>query len=299
MREIKIKTKVSQKITFGLIRIFTQFFCFIALRRPRKFWGVVYDSVTKQPLDPVIVKLSYASGEPAQTCVTDLEGRYGFLAKPGKFKIFAKKSNYAFPSTIIRKDHDGIFTDVYKGEFFQLFNESEVVAPNIPMDPVSFDWNQKAKMSIVRKYPFYKLLVRRLLSVLFWFGLVFVSLLFFIDLYFKPVGDLLYKTSFILLLLYIFVLLFNLYLPDLRLWGRVLMGKREVVKGASVELINPLLPTIGLAKAVTGEDGRFLLRANPGTYILRLRLDDLVGETPVTVWGEGVCNLDLKVSVDK
>ncbi|MBL8030515.1 MAG: hypothetical protein JNN11_04690 [Candidatus Doudnabacteria bacterium] len=299
MSEIKIKTKFGQKLYFFSLRILNQFLHFISLRRPRKFWGVVYDSVSKQPLDPVIVKLSYASGEPAQTCVTDLEGRYGFLARPGKFKVIAKKSNYLFPSQLIKKNHDGIFTDVYRGEFFQLSDESEVVAPNIPMDPQAFDWNQQAKMSIVKTYPFYKLFVRKLSAVLFWFGLVYTSLIFFIDLYFKPVNNLLFRPSFILLLVYIFVLFLNMYLPDLRLWGRIMVGRNSVMSNASLELINPLLTGITLAKTVTDQDGRFLLRANPGNYVLRVRVDGKAGELPIRIWGEGVCNLDFQIVVDK
>src|SRR3989344_7186884 len=89
----------------GLLNSFLVFF---QLREKRRFWGVVYDSVSKQPLDPVKVSLIYVdTGVVESSGITDLEGRYGFLARPGKFKIFAQRSNYIFPSQKIKGDSDG------------------------------------------------------------------------------------------------------------------------------------------------------------------------------------------------
>jgi 5-hydroxyisourate hydrolase-like protein (transthyretin family) len=296
MSEIKIKKSYFQIFLLFLVRWLNRFFVVLSLRKSRKFWGFVYDSVTKQPLDPVIVKLVYAqSGEPAQTCVTDLSGRYGFLAQPGKFKIFAKKSNYLFPSRRIQGGSDGIFTDIYKGEFFELYNESEVVGPNIPMDPIKEDWNQVAKAKILKTYPFLKLFFRRIAQVFFWFGFVwaFVFVLndFFISYQIKFSGWPQY-----MLAAYLALFLLNSAIPEFRLWGRVIDLKTgKPVTEAQLELSNPEIQTVILAKAKSQDDGRFLLRANPGKYTLRISLKGLTSTIPVKVHGEGVVNLNFRI----
>lgn len=293
-KKIKIKKKILQQAWFFIVRLLNRFFVFISLRESRKFWGVVYDSVSKQPLDPVIVKLSYAkTGEPVQTCVTDLAGRYGFLVKPGRFKIFAKKSNYQFPSKIIKGDNDGIFRDVYKGQFFELISESEVIAPNIPMDPVNFDWNQQAKLKILNTYPFLQLLFRKITIVFFWFlfvwALIFALNDFFVKYQFSISG-----WPQIVLLVYIFLMISNASLPELRLWGVLKQGKTGgAVSGAMLELTNPALSGIVLAKTETQNDGRFLLRGNPGKYILKVNFNGVFSELSVVIHKEGVVNDDL------
>ena len=89
-----------RNIFFALNRLLVA----LSLKNSRQYWGIVYDSVNKQPLDPAIVKLLYVDGREVETCVTDMAGRYGFLARPGKFKIFTKKSNYLFPSQFAPND---------------------------------------------------------------------------------------------------------------------------------------------------------------------------------------------------
>jgi hypothetical protein len=36
-----------------LVSGFNRFLVFIQLKKPKEFWGIVYDSISKQPLDPV------------------------------------------------------------------------------------------------------------------------------------------------------------------------------------------------------------------------------------------------------
>ena len=86
----------------------------------------------------------YVDGREVETKVTDMEGHYGFWLD-AKFKIFARKTNYLFPSQQVVGGKDGIFENLYHGEFFTLSGDSEVVAPNIPMDPLGQDWNQQEK----------------------------------------------------------------------------------------------------------------------------------------------------------
>jgi hypothetical protein len=297
MPEIKIKISHFKKIWFTINRYLNALLVFLTLRKGHKFWGVVYDSVSKQPLDPVIVKLVYAqSGEPVQTCVTDLAGRYGFLARPGKFKIIAKKSNYMFPSVRAIGDTDGIFSDLYHGEFFELKDESEVLGPNIPMDPVAADWNQQAKLKVINTYPYLRLLFLRLRATVFWFGFIFAAVFstrnFLKDLVFTKPG-----WAEWVVIAYVLIFAFNTLLRPPRLWGIVYGGHPVVpLSDIRLELVNSLIPSITLAKAESQEDGRFLLRGNKGSYILKISTKEgLAAEVPITIGSAGVVNFDIKL----
>jgi hypothetical protein len=149
----------------------------------RKPWGVVYDSVTKQPLDPVYVVLKDASGNDAATSISDLSGRFGFLAKPGIYTMVAGKTNYVFPSQNLRsKISDELYQDLYFGEPITITREGEVITKNIPMDPVGFDWNEFAKreQKLMSFYTERTKWFARITTIAFYVGLV-VSLAAFIS----------------------------------------------------------------------------------------------------------------------
>ena len=99
----------------------------------QRFYGVVYDSITKQPLPLAIVRI-YSSlviptrlrqdsgGQAAaegslsstrklvSTTVTDKLGRYEALFAPGKYTLEVTKPTYQFPSQIITSEVDANFT---------------------------------------------------------------------------------------------------------------------------------------------------------------------------------------------
>ncbi|HSE34990.1 MAG TPA: Ig-like domain-containing protein, partial [Candidatus Paceibacterota bacterium] len=115
-------------------------------RKRNEPWGVVYDSVTKRPLDPAYVIAQIrdqqkSSGE----AITDLDGRYGFILNPGEYIIQANKTHYKFPSEKLKgRGRDELYENLYFGDPFQV-REGSVIQYNIPLDPVEFDWNEFAK----------------------------------------------------------------------------------------------------------------------------------------------------------
>jgi hypothetical protein len=128
-----------------IMRLLSTFMSFFR-RRKSEPWGVVYDSVTKQPLDPAYVVIKQ-EGEQKGMAITDLDGRYGFLVSPGRYTIEANKTHYAFPSVrLAGKKHDELYNDLYFGEEIDVTDkEKDIIRYNIPMDPVEFDWNEFAK----------------------------------------------------------------------------------------------------------------------------------------------------------
>lgn len=121
----------------------------LPFRRKRRPWGIVYDSETKEPLDPAhVVIYNTETNEVVDTKITDIHGRYGFLLSSGMYRMVVQKTNYEFPSRKLPQSHsDGVYDDLYFGEVFTIANDEKdsVVVFNIPMDKVADDWNQQEK----------------------------------------------------------------------------------------------------------------------------------------------------------
>ena len=108
-------------------------------------WGTVYDSVTKQPIDPAFVTARDASGRVVAESITDLDGRWGFLLPDGTYYISVKKTNYEFPSRKMQgRQSDELYSNLYFGEPVTV-KGGEVLDKNIPMDQKNFDWNEYTK----------------------------------------------------------------------------------------------------------------------------------------------------------
>lgn len=144
-------------------------------KKKRQPWGVVYDSVTKQPLDPAYVVLEDGKGEEITSSITDLDGRYGFLLEPGTYKLVANKTNYTFPSkALLGKTEDVLYKDLYFGEPIVVGQAGETVTKNIPLDPQKFDFNEfaKGKQQLTKFYSRHDVLIHRISNIFFYVGLV-------------------------------------------------------------------------------------------------------------------------------
>ncbi len=151
----------------------------------RRSWGVVYDSVTKQPLDPVYVSLLDVSNNEITNAITDLDGRYGFIVKKGTYKLTANKANYTFPSVkLYGATEDEFYKDLYLSGEIVIENDGDVINRNIPMDPVGKDWNETAKRErkVMRFYSARRLFMHRASRICFYIGfLLSVCAVFIIE----------------------------------------------------------------------------------------------------------------------
>ncbi len=118
-----------------LIAFFTQPLLLL-FRRKKKNWGVVYNSLTKLPIDLAVVRLiNWNANKIAASSVTDKEGRFYFIAPPGTYKIETQKQNLSFPSVLLSGlSSDSRYNDLYFGGPIDI-RPQEVPHPNIPMDP--------------------------------------------------------------------------------------------------------------------------------------------------------------------
>jgi hypothetical protein len=106
-------------------------------RRRKKGWGVIYNSITKQPVDLAVVRLyDKKTGKLLKSKVTDSQGRYSFLVSEGEYSLEVIKPDMSFPSTFLMEtDDDHQFTDLYHGETININqNQKGVITANIPVD---------------------------------------------------------------------------------------------------------------------------------------------------------------------
>jgi hypothetical protein len=167
-------------------------------------WGVVYDSITKQPLDPAYVALKDMNGRDISTAITDLDGRYGFLANPGIYKMTANKTNYLFPSQkLAGKTSDEFYNNLYFGDQVEI-KKGEVVIKNIPLDPIKFDWNefQKKNKKLTRFYSRWDMLLRKISDALYYIGFILALFAVFAAPY--PYNSIIFGLYVFLLVLRIF-----------------------------------------------------------------------------------------------
>lgn len=106
-------------------------------KRKRKGFGVVYNAMTKMPVDLAIIRLYRASDNRlVKTGVTDKGGRYFFLVDAGEYLIKVIKPQFLFPSAYLSGEkQDGEYLDVYHGEKLEVKDKSVVITANIPVDP--------------------------------------------------------------------------------------------------------------------------------------------------------------------
>ncbi len=117
--------------------LFTQPFLLI-YRRKRKSWGVVYNALSKQPIELAVVRLMKPGTNFAlQTHITDAQGRFAFFVPAGSYTIQVQKPGYQFPTTYLKDEKiDVDLVDLYHGEEIKVTGPV-TISPNIPLDPTA------------------------------------------------------------------------------------------------------------------------------------------------------------------
>lgn len=253
------------------IRLWNLIPIWLGLRRRKRPWGTVYDSVTKQPLDPVYVTLRNQSGHEVATTITDLDGRFGFLVPPGKYKIFARKDNYDFPSKkLAGKNEDHLYENLYNGEDIEILGEESLMVKNVPMDNESFNWNEFEKSKNGKLMKFYskrEILLANIAGVAFWGGLVSsVALLL--------VGPT--TLNYILLGVYGFVFVLRIFGIKPKKLGYVLDSKTGIPLSYGLVKIFSKELNREVAHTVIGKTGKYYVLVPNGDYYVTI--DKKVGE---------------------
>jgi hypothetical protein len=233
------------------------------LKKRNPPWGVVYDSITKQPLDPAYVTLKDMSGKDISSAITDLDGRYGFLTEPGSYKMAANKTNYLFPSQkLAGKTSDELYNNLYFGEQIEI-KRGEIVRKNIPLDPLKFDWNEysKQKKKLTKFYSSWDMLLRQFTDVVYFIGFIIATIAFFAAPY--PYNTIIFG-------LYVFLLILRIFGIKPRPYGSVRdKNNNNPVAFAILRVMEPDTNK-ELSHKVTDRYGRYFCLIPKGRYYIKI-----------------------------
>ncbi|MFZ2072145.1 MAG: carboxypeptidase-like regulatory domain-containing protein, partial [Minisyncoccia bacterium] len=256
------------------VRLWSLLLTGLGLKKRRKPWGTVYDSITKQPLDPVYVSLRTLEGAEVASSITDIDGRYGFLVKPGVYKVVPRKTNYIFPSDNLSKHfRDEFYQNLYFGDYINISDEGEVIIKNIPMDPVNFDWNEfaKNKKQLYKFYSKRELLIAKISNWLFGFGFIVAGTALLVS-----------PEKYNIIIFGLYVLMFVMRRVGFRLKakGRVLDKDGLPLSFAFIRAFS-VETNVEIAHSVSDERGRYHMIVPNGTYYVKIEKKDNDGSYSV------------------
>lgn len=248
-------------VHFSFAQLFLLPFGFATRKKP---WGVVYDSVTKRPIDPAYVILKALDHAEDASSITDLDGRYGFLAQAGTYAMTATKTHYAFPSKNLQgRTTDELYDNLYFGGAITIKKDDDVIINNIPMDPVDFDWNEFAKKdkNLYSFYSKFDFVLRKVSDVVFAAGFLFSG--------FALISA---QTPYNMVVFGMYVAFFGARLIGFKPRPLGYVYDKKTGKPLSFALIHVMLPELNtqVAHAVTDKFGRYYCLVGKGKYYLKI-----------------------------
>lgn len=252
------------ELFLAISRLFGLLFAVLGLKKRIKPWGVVYDSVTKQPLDPAYVVLSDIKGKKVLSAITDIDGRYGFLAAPGTYQISVSKTNYVFPSKkLLGRPADELYNDLYFGQTIEIKQDGQTITKNIPMDPLKFDWNEFAKRDkkLMKFYSRLDVIMRQIFDLFFVVGFAVAIVAYFS----AP-----YPYNLIILIIYLLLLFLRLIGIKPKAYGRI---SSEASKDPlSFAVLRVLMPgsNIEVTHKIADKYGRYYCLVPKGKYCVKI-----------------------------
>ncbi len=201
-------------------------------------------------------------GEEVASCITDIDGRYGFFVPAGVYKMVPKKTNYLFPSSkLSKKFSDEFYRDLYFGDYRNIA-EGEIITNNIPMDPENFDWNEfaKNKKQLFKFYSKKELWISRFSNyfLIFGFSIAFLALVFSPELY-----------NFLIFGFYIVMFVVRKMRFKLKAQGRAVDKDGSPLSFALVKVYS-VLTNVEIAHKVTDIMGRYHLIVPNGKYYAKI-----------------------------
>ncbi|MBT5820221.1 MAG: hypothetical protein HOI24_02070 [Candidatus Magasanikbacteria bacterium] len=241
-------------IIIPLLRfLFLQPLLLLGLRK-RKEWGVIYNALTKLPIDLAVVRIVNAETKKVvQSRVTDLKGRFLFIVNPGSYVIEVTKPGFSYPSSILQSvKSDGRFADIYHSETIEVTQKGVGLTPNIPVDPV--DAEKTPKRIVWEKR-------LRIVQHIFASSGIYTTM---VGLYIAPT---LWLCGFLAVHIVVYLLFIHLIQPKQpKGWGIVYDSESgEPLAKAVVRLFNKQYDKL-VATFVTDRKGRYAFLVGPSVY---------------------------------
>ena len=123
------------QLASGLQQLFSSLFTGLGLiKRKRKSYGLVFNSLTNTPL-PSVYLLFYSDSGNLQIAYTENDGRFSLNAPSDTYSIKAEKLGYLFPSRLLTVPENATYSRIYRpGDPYEVVGEP-VHPVAIPLDP--------------------------------------------------------------------------------------------------------------------------------------------------------------------
>jgi hypothetical protein len=226
-------------------------------RGKREKWGIVYNALSKLPVDLALVRLvNIQTGKIIQTKVTSSDGRYFFLVNAGKYRLEVKKGNFVFPSNLLKDFQvDGQRSDIYHGEEIVVSEKATVITANIPLDPAGEGIKTPRRLMLAKA-------LRHIQSAVSWIGFVVTAL----ALYISPTWYMWVLLGVHLGLTFIFKRLSKV--PPAKGWGIVYdENTRKPLGNVVARLFDSKFNKL-VATEITSADGKYYFVAGENQYYI-------------------------------
>jgi hypothetical protein len=243
---------------------FIELFGIIGRRKEERNWGVVFDSVTRMPIPAAKIILSDEKGKELATTYSDKDGRFGFLASEGKYKLDIYKKDYELIKDI---GDDELYGNTYDGGVVEM-GEEHVILVNIAMKSTVIDWEEYAKKK-VRQYKSRWAIVKK----------IFFLAVYIIGFGATAVITYFYPNTFNIVVLSIYILLF-IYQTFFK---KKKYGSIETDGGNPVPFAVVSLHDGDTSEkkrfAVTDAIGRYYMLADNGEYMMKAKGQPVSGDS--------------------
>ena len=239
-----------------IFRGFSMFLAFFGIGRKKRNCGLVYNSVTKEPLKNAIVRIYNLENTLVATEVTNMYGIFETDMESGQYSILVQANNFRFPSMLISGAQDYPYNNVYRGGNFN-YDTLSNISYSIPVDPL--DRSNTEYVGAIARNRFVKW-TSILMNLFVLFGLVF-SIISYIKLN--------STLNLILLIVYVLMILVNIIIrrQEKYKFGTVVNMMEEPQQGVQIGLMEMEFNTI-YAKRITNEKGRYRFIVPGGEYKL-------------------------------
>lgn len=242
--------------SISTLQLLSSFFVIGALKKKKQKFGIVYDSITKEPINLAIVRVFDINGKLTNTVVTDVYGIFDLNMEQGQYRFEVETKGYVFPSNAVLGTYDQPYQNVYKGGLINYI-------PNQPIN-ISIPLDKQDKDLIAKTFASGKSLMISILNLV-------VSMLFILGFAMTALSLIKEPTtlSWILLALYIFSILILIYLrtKEIGSYGRITTPDGIPVEGFEIGLRELEFDTL-YAKRITNKEGKYRFILPKGRYKL-------------------------------
>ncbi len=232
-------------------------------KQDRRFYGTVYDSITKQPLALAIIRIyNKETNKLVSTQVSDKQGRYEALLEPANYRLEVTKPTYTFPSQIVTSEIGGNY-HAYSNEQGIIVQEQDLVIPDVPLDPVNAQRQWQLSSGLKKLWMLLQKVGNYLAVPVLFIGSL-ASILVVIT-----VPD--NWINWLLAIVYVGMLSAQLELRvhAQKAWGVVYdLATNAVLPLATVQLIDPQYGKV-VTSRLTDYQGRYSFMPEPGKYVIK------------------------------